>query len=179
VEFLVDANRGFYFLEMNTRLQVEHPITEMCTGLDLVRMQLRVAAGERLGIAQPDVHHDGHAIEMRIYAEDPYRMLPSPGTVTAYREPHGEGIRVDGWVREGTTVTHLYDPLIAKLAVHAPTRDAAIDRALHALDDYLIEGVRTNIALHRHVLRSDAFRSGDYTTQILQEIGPPPKPAAV
>jgi acetyl-CoA carboxylase biotin carboxylase subunit len=176
VEFLVDANRDFYFLEMNTRLQVEHPITEMCTGIDLVRMQLRVAAGQPLGITQADVRPHGHAIEMRVYAEDPYRMFPSPGSVTAYVEPHGEGIRVDGWVREGTTVTHLYDPLLAKLVVHAATRDAAIERALEALDDYRIEGVRTNIPLHRHVLRSEAFRSGDYTTQILEEIGPPPKP---
>jgi len=176
VEFLVDANRNFYFLEMNTRLQVEHPITEMCTGIDLVRMQLRVAAGQPLGIAQADVRPQGHAIEMRVYAEDPYRMFPSPGTVTTYVEPQGEGIRVDGWVREGTTVTHLYDPLLAKLVVHAATRDAAIERALRALDDYHIEGVKTNIPLHRHVLRSEAFRSGDYTTQILEEIGPPPKP---
>jgi acetyl-CoA carboxylase, biotin carboxylase subunit len=176
VEFLVDANRDFYFLEMNTRLQVEHPITEMCTGIDLVRMQLRVAAGQPLGIAQSDVRPHGHAIEMRVYAEDPYRMFPSPGTVTTYVEPQGEGIRVDGWVREGTTVTHLYDPLLAKLVVHAATRDAAIELALRALDDYHIEGVRTNIPLHRHVLRSEAFRRGAYTTQILEEIGPPPKP---
>jgi len=179
VEFLVDANRDFYFLEMNTRLQVEHPITEMCTGLDLVRMQLRIAGGQRLDVAQREVRHDGHAIEMRIYAEDPYRMFPSPGTITAYREPAGEGVRVDGWVREGTTVSHLYDPLIAKLVVHAADRDAAIERALQALDGYTIEGLKTNLPLHRHVLRSDAFRSGEYTTQILQEIGPPPKPAAV
>jgi len=179
VEFLVDANRDFYFLEMNTRLQVEHPITEMCTGLDLVRMQLRIAAGQPLGVAQREVRCSGHAIEMRVYAEDPYRMFPSPGTITAYREPTGEGVRVDGWVRQGTTVSHLYDPLIAKLVVHAATRDAAIERALQALDGYTIEGLKTNLPLHRHVLRSDAFRGGDYTTQILQEIGSPPKPAAV
>jgi acetyl-CoA carboxylase biotin carboxylase subunit len=176
VEFLVDANRDFYFLEMNTRLQVEHPITEMCTGLDLVRLQLRIAAGDDLGLTQAEIRHDGHAIEMRIYAEDSYRMLPSPGTVTAYSEPRGEGVRVDGWVREGTVVSHFYDPLIAKLAVHAGTRDAAIERALAALDDYRIEGVKTNIELHRHVLGSERFRSGEYTTAILQEIGAPPKP---
>jgi acetyl-CoA carboxylase, biotin carboxylase subunit len=177
VEFLVDAQRRFYFLEMNTRLQVEHPITEMRTGLDLVRMQLRVAAGDPLGIAQHDVRHTGHAIEMRVYAEDPYRMLPSPGTITTYHEPQGDGVRIDGWVREGTTVTHLYDPLLAKLVVHAPSRQQAIDTALSALDEYQIEGVKTNIALHRHVLQSTPFRSGDYTTQILQQIGAPPKPA--
>ena len=179
VEFLVDANRDFYFLEMNTRLQVEHPVTEMCTGLDLVRLQLRVAAGDRLDVEQREVRHQGHAIEMRIYAEDPYRMFPSPGTITAYREPSGEGVRVDGWVAEGTTVSHLYDPLLAKVVVHAGNRDAAIDKALRALDGYTIEGVKTNLELHRHVLRSEPFRSGDYTTQILQEIGPLPKPAAV
>ncbi len=177
VEFLVDANRDFYFLEMNTRLQVEHPITEMCTGLDLVRMQLRIAGGEPLDVTQAQVRHDGHAIEMRIYAEDPYRMFPSPGTITEYQEPaKTQGVRVDGWVTAGTTVSHLYDPLLAKLVVHAPTRDRAIDMALQALDAYRIEGVKTNIPLHRHVLQSDAFRSGDYTTQILQEIGPPAKP---
>ena len=176
VEFLVDANRDFYFLEMNTRLQVEHPVTEMCTGLDLVRMQLRVAAGQSLEVTQQQVRPQGHAIEMRVYAEDPYRMLPSPGTVTAYREPEGEGVRVDGWVREGTTVSHLYDPRLAKLVVHAPTRDDAIERALAALDAYTIEGVKTNLELHRHVLRSAPFRSGDYTTQLLEQIGAPPKP---
>lgn len=179
VEFLVDANRDFYFLEMNTRLQVEHPITEMCTGIDIVRMQLRIAAGQPLDVAQRDVYHQGHAIEMRIYAEDPYRMFPSPGTVTAYAEPQGDGVRVDGWVQAGTTVSHLYDPLLAKLVVHAPTRETAIDRALHALDDYRIEGIKTNIPLHHHVLRSDEFRSGDYTTQLLEQIGPPPKPTPV
>jgi acetyl-CoA carboxylase biotin carboxylase subunit len=177
VEFLVDARRNFYFLEMNTRLQVEHPVTEMRTGLDLVRMQLRIAAGDRLEVTQQQVQFNGHAIEMRVYAEDPYRMLPSPGTITEYHEPSGEGVRVDGWVRAGTTVTHLYDPLIAKLVVHAATRGQAVERALAAIDGYRIEGVRTNLALHRHVLRSTPFRSGDYTTQILQEIGAPPKPA--
>ena len=179
VEFLVDAQRRFYFLEMNTRLQVEHPVTEMRTGIDLVRLQLRIAGGERLDLTQPQVRFSGHAIEMRVYAEDPHRMLPSPGTITAYREPQGEGVRVDGWVREGTTVSHLYDPLIAKLVVHAPTRAQAVERALAALDDYRIEGVRNNLAVHRHVLRSAPFRSGDYTTAILQQIGTPPKPAAV
>jgi acetyl-CoA carboxylase, biotin carboxylase subunit len=179
VEFLVDARRHFYFLEMNTRLQVEHPITEMCTGIDLVRRQLRIAAGDPLDVAQHDVTHTGHAIEMRIYAEDPYRMFPSPGTVTTYEEPRGDGIRVDGWVTAGTTVTHLYDPLLAKLVVHAPTRAQAIDKAIQALDAYRIEGLKTNIPLHRHVLQSQPFQSGDYTTQILQLIGPPPKPAPV
>jgi acetyl-CoA carboxylase biotin carboxylase subunit len=104
-------------------------------------------------------------------------MLPSPGTVTHYREPSGEGVRVDGWVRDGTKVSHLYDPLIAKLVVHAPTRGQAVERALQAIDGYEIEGVKTNLALHRHVLRSAPFRSGDYTTAILEQIGAPPRPA--
>jgi acetyl-CoA carboxylase biotin carboxylase subunit len=179
VEFLVDAQRDFYFLEMNTRLQVEHPITELCTGIDVVRRQLRIAAGQALDLTQADITSSGHAIEMRIYAEDPYRMLPSPGTITEYCEPHGDGIRVDGWVQAGATVTHLYDPLLAKLCVHAPTRAQAIEKALDALDGYTIEGLKTNIALHRHVLHSDQFRSGDYTTLILSEIGAPPRPARV
>jgi acetyl-CoA carboxylase, biotin carboxylase subunit len=178
VEFLVDARRNFYFLEMTPRLQVEHPITEMRTGLDLVRMQLRIAAGDKLGVAQEQVQFNGHAIEMRVYAEDPYRMLPSPGTITEYQEPHGDGVRVDGWVRSGTKVSHLYDPLIAKLVVHGATRGQAVERALHAVDSYRIEGLKTNLALHRHVLRSAPFRSGDYTTQILEQIGAPAKPAA-
>ena len=177
VEFLVDAHGGFHFLEMNTRLQVEHPVTEMRTGVDMVRLQLRIAGGAPLGLQQPEITFSGHAIEMRVYAEDPVRMLPSPGTITRYREPEGEGIRVDSGVAEGSTVTHFYDPLLAKLVVHADTREAAIARALGAVDAFTIEGVRTNLPLHRHVLESSAFRSGAYTTAILSEIGPVPKPA--
>jgi len=179
VEFLVDAHRDFHFLEMNTRLQVEHPITELCTGADLVRLQLRVAAGEPLPSTQDEVRWSGHAIEMRVYAEDPYRMLPSPGTITAWRQPVGEGIRVDAGVVEGSAVSHLYDPLLAKLAVHAQSREAAIARAVAAVDAFTVEGVRTNLLLHRHVLTSDPFVSGDYTTAILEAIGPVPKPGVV
>jgi acetyl-CoA carboxylase biotin carboxylase subunit len=177
VEFLVDAAGDFHFLEMNTRLQVEHPVTEMCTGIDIVRLQLRIAAGEPLGLTQEEVRFAGHAIEMRVYAEDPYRMLPSPGTVTAWREPAGPGIRVDSGVVEGSVVSHLYDPLLAKLIVHAPTREAALDLALGAVDGFEVEGVRTNLALHRHVLTSAPFRAGDYTTALLEVIGPVPRPA--
>ncbi len=176
VEFLVDAAGDFHFLEMNTRLQVEHPVTEMRTGVDIVRLQLRIAAGEPLGLTQEQVPFDGHAIEMRIYAEDPYRMLPSPGTITAWREPSGPGIRVDSGVVEGSVVSHLYDPLLAKLIVHAPTREAAIDLALGAVDGFGVEGVRTNLALHRHVLTSAPFRAGEYTTALLEVIGPVPRP---
>jgi acetyl-CoA carboxylase, biotin carboxylase subunit len=177
VEFLVDAERNFYFLEMNTRLQVEHPITEMCTGLDLVRMQLRIAQGAPLELAQDQVRFRGCAIELRVYAEDPVRMLPSPGTITTYAEPRGEGIRVDSGVGEGSVVSHLYDPLLAKLIVWADTRAAAIDRALGAVDSFRIEGVRNNLALHRHVLTSAQFRSGQYTTGILDDLGPVATPA--
>jgi acetyl-CoA carboxylase biotin carboxylase subunit len=176
VEFLVDAAGAFHFLEMNTRLQVEHPVTEMRTGVDIVRLQLRIAAGEPLGLTQDGVTFDGHAIEMRVYAEDPYRMLPSPGTITAWREPSGPGIRVDSGVVEGSVVSHLYDPLLAKLIVHAPTREAALDLALDAVDGFRVEGVRTNLALHRHVLTSAPFRAGDYTTALLEVIGPVPRP---
>jgi acetyl-CoA carboxylase biotin carboxylase subunit len=176
VEFLVDAAGDFHFLEMNTRLQVEHPVTEMRTGVDIVRLQLRIAGGEPLGLSQEDVRFDGHAIEMRIYAEDPYRMLPSPGTITAWREPAGTGIRVDAGVAAGSVVSHLYDPLLAKLVVHAPTRDGAISLAVRAVDGFTVEGVRTNLPLHRHVLTSAPFRAGDYTTAVLEVIGPVPRP---
>jgi len=178
VEYLVDADRNFYFLEMNTRLQVEHPITEMCTGLDLVRLQLRIAQGDPLDLPQDQVRFSGSAVELRLYAEDPVRMLPSPGTITAYAEPRGEGIRVDSGVGEGSVVSHLYDPLLAKLVVWADTREAVIDRALSAIDAFRIEGVKTNLALHRHVLTSTSFRSGEYTTGILETVGPPVAAAA-
>ena len=176
VEFLVDAAGDFHFLEMNTRLQVEHPVTEMRTGIDIVRLQLRIAAGEPLGLTQDGVRFAGHAIEMRVYAEDPYRMFPSPGTITAWREPSGPGIRVDAGVVEGSVVSHLYDPLLAKLIVHAPTRDQALERALEAVDGFTVEGVRTNLPLHRHILTSAPFRGGDYTTALLEVIGPVPRP---
>jgi acetyl-CoA carboxylase biotin carboxylase subunit len=113
---------------------------------------------------------------MRVYAEDPYRMFPSPGTITAWREPSGPQIRVDAGVVEGSVVSHLYDPLLAKLVVHAPTRDAAIDLAVEAVDGFTVEGVRTNLPLHRHVLTSAPFRAGDYTTALLEVIGPVPRP---
>jgi len=176
VEFLVDAAGDFHFLEMNTRLQVEHPVTEMRTGVDIVRLQLRIAAGEPLGLTQDGVRFAGHAIEMRVYAEDPYRMFPSPGTITAWREPSGPGIRVDAGVVEGSVVSHLYDPLLAKLIVHAPTRDQALELALQAVDGFTVEGVRTNLPLHRHILTSAPFRGGDYTTALLEVIGPVPRP---
>jgi acetyl-CoA carboxylase, biotin carboxylase subunit len=164
VEFLVDANRNFYFLEMNTRLQVEHPVTEMVTGLDLVRMQIEVARGEGIP-AQEAVLRRGHAIEARIYAEDPARgFLPSPGKITYLRVPGGPGVRDDSGVYAGWTVPQHYDPMISKLVAWAPTRDGAIERLVRALGDYTVHGITVNVAYLSAALRHPAFRSGDYDT---------------
>jgi 3-methylcrotonyl-CoA carboxylase alpha subunit len=164
VEFVLDDDTGrFYFLEMNTRIQVEHPVTEMLTGLDLVAMQLRLAMGEHIGAALPQeqVRRSGHAIEVRICAENPAKMfLPSPGCIRRLALPDGEGVRVDIGVRQGDVVTPHYDSLIAKLIVHAPDRDAAIARMLMALDATAIEGITTNIAFLRRVIDHAAFRAG-------------------
>jgi acetyl-CoA carboxylase biotin carboxylase subunit len=164
VEFLVDARRDFYFLEMNTRLQVEHPVTEMITGLDLVRMQIEVARGERL-VAQEEVVRRGHAIEARIYAEDPARrFMPSPGKITYLRVPGGPGIRDDSGVYTGWVVPQFYDPLLSKLVAWAPTREQAIERLIRALGEYTIHGITTNVAYLAAVLDHPAFRSGEYDT---------------
>ena len=169
VEFLMAPDKSFYFLEMNTRLQVEHPITEMTTGIDIVREQLAIAAGEPISFAQGDVGLNGHAVEMRIYAEDPVRFLPSPGTITAYRPPEGEGIRMDSGVAEGVTITPFYDPLLAKLCVWGADREAALDRGIAALDDFVLEGLKNNIPLHRQVLAHPAFRAGEISTSFIEE----------
>jgi acetyl-CoA carboxylase biotin carboxylase subunit len=169
VEFLMAPDKSFYFLEMNTRLQVEHPITEMTTGIDIVREQLAIAAGEPLSFAQEDVWVNGHAVEMRIYAEDPVRFLPSPGTITYYRPPEGEGIRMDSGVAEGVTITPYYDPLLAKLCVWGTDREAALDRGIAALDDFKLEGLKNNIPLHRQVLEHPAFRAGEISTSFIEE----------
>ncbi|MEC8091979.1 MAG: biotin carboxylase N-terminal domain-containing protein, partial [Pseudomonadota bacterium] len=142
VEFIVGADQDFYFLEMNTRLQVDHPVTEMVSGLDLVEKMIRIAAGEELGLTQDDIKADGWAVEARVYAEDPARgFLPSIGQLVRYREPVGEGVRVDSGVDEGGEISMYYDPMISKLVAHAPTRDAAIDRLHLALDHYEIDGI--------------------------------------
>jgi acetyl-CoA carboxylase biotin carboxylase subunit len=169
VEFLVDPDRHFYFLEMNTRLQVEHPITELTTGIDIVAEQLRIAAGEPLPFKQGDVGQRGHAIECRIYAEDPVRFLPSPGKITKLSMPGGDGVRIDTGIAEGVTVTPFYDPLLAKLCVWAPDRPAAIDKALGALADFHVEGLKTNIPLHQSVLAHPAFRAGTLSTSFIEE----------
>jgi acetyl-CoA carboxylase, biotin carboxylase subunit len=171
VEFLVDAEENFYFLEMNTRLQVEHPVTEMVTGLDLVQMQLRVAMGEPLGIRQEDVRLRGHAIECRIYAEDPdNNFFPSPGLITRLVQPGGPGIREDCAVYEGWRVPLDYDPMLSKLVAFAETREGAIDRMLGALGEYVIGGIKTNIGLFRRILMDEDFRTARIDTGYLERL---------
>ncbi|MEX1287188.1 MAG: acetyl-CoA carboxylase biotin carboxylase subunit [Acidimicrobiia bacterium] len=169
VEFLLDADgRHFYFLEMNTRLQVEHTVTEMVTGVDLVAEQLRIAAG--LPMSVTEVAPTGHAIELRINAEDPVAgFVPSPGTVTDYREPAGIGVRVDSWMRPGATISQYYDNLMAKLVVWAPDRPGAIARALRAVDEYQVTGVATTLPAHRHVLGHPDFVAGTHHTKWMED----------
>jgi len=168
VEFLVEGD-AFYFLEMNTRLQVEHPVTEEVTGLDIVQAQLRIAAGERLGFAQGDVRLRGAAIECRIYAEDAERgFLPSPGTITSLELPAGPGIRHECGVEAGSVVTVHYDPLLAKVIAGGADREQAIERLTAALDRYRIEGVRTTLPLHRRIMASRPFRDGHVHTRFLE-----------
>jgi acetyl-CoA carboxylase biotin carboxylase subunit len=154
---------------MNARLQVEHPITEAVTGVDLVGAQLRIATGERLDVDPLAVTRRGHAVELRVYAEDPVRMLPAPGRIEGWEEPAGEGIRVDAGYEAGMEVTPFYDPLLAKLIVHAESRAAAIERALDALGRFRIEGekLKTNLPLLRRVLASEEFRRGETDTGLL------------
>jgi acetyl-CoA carboxylase biotin carboxylase subunit len=171
VEFLVDDAENFYFLEMNTRLQVEHPVTEMVTGLDLVHLQLRVAMGEALPLRQEDVRLRGHAIECRIYAEDPENhFFPSPGLITRLIQPSGPGIREDCAVYEGWNVPLDYDPMLSKLVAFAETREQAIDRMLRALDEYVIGGIKTNIGLFRRILMDEDFRAARIDTGYLERL---------
>ncbi len=172
VEFLLDTEGAFYFLEMNTRLQVEHPVTEMVTGFDLVHAQLRIAAGEKLPWAQSDVSLVGHAFECRIYAEDPdNNFMPSVGRLTRYAEPGGPGVRVDSGVEAGNEVSLYYDPQLAKLVVFGPTREQARRRTLRALAEYDIGGVRHNIPLLRRVLDHPEFVAGNLSTHFLSDHG--------
>src|SRR5271169_4300695 len=171
IEFLVDEQRNFYFLEMNTRLQVEHPVTELVTGLDLVHLQMRVAAGEKLPFRQEDIRLRGHAIECRVYAEDPdNNFFPSPGQITRLISPSGPGIRRDSGMYEGWTVPMEYDPLLAKLVGYAETRDQAIDRLLRALHEYFVGGIKTNISLFRRILKDPDFRAGNIHTGFLERL---------
>jgi len=170
VEFLLTQEREFYFLEMNTRLQVEHPVTELVTGLDLVRAQIAVAAGEPLPWRQEEIAARGHAIECRLYAEDPaHDFRPSLGEILLLREPAGPGVRVDSGVRQGDEVSQHYDPMIAKLAVHGPDRGAAIERATTALRDYAVLGITTNAPYLIDILEHPAFARGDTHTGFLAE----------
>lgn len=165
VEFLVDADRNFYFLEMNTRLQVEHPVTEMITGVDLVEEQIRIARGEVLRLQQEDLHIHGHAIELRVYAEDvPAGFLPSTGHLNAHITPEGPGIRVDAGVETGDDISIHYDPMIAKLCAHGMDRIQAMERLRRAIDEYTIHGVETTLEFGRFVLDHAAFTSGKFDT---------------
>jgi acetyl-CoA carboxylase biotin carboxylase subunit len=171
VEFLVDQDRNFYFLEMNTRLQVEHPVTELVTGLDLVHLQMHIAAGEKLPFAQEDIKLRGHAIECRIYAEDPdNNFFPSPGQITRLISPSGPGIRRDSGMYEGWTVPLDYDPLLAKLVGYGETRDQAIHRLLRALYEYFVGGIKTNISLFRRILKDPDFQAGNIDTSFLDRL---------
>ncbi|MGU9962382.1 MAG: acetyl-CoA carboxylase biotin carboxylase subunit [Candidatus Puniceispirillales bacterium WSBS_2018_MAG_OTU23] len=173
VEFIVGAKEDFYFLEMNTRLQVEHPVTEMVYGLDLVEWMVRIAAGEKLNIKQSDVKAKGWAVEARVYAEDPSRgFLPSIGRLVRYQEPIGDGVRVDSGIAEGGTISMYYDPMIAKLVGYGKTRIEAIDRLSTALDGYVIEGVANNRQFLRHVCDNADFRKGDVTTGFIGDTYP-------
>jgi acetyl-CoA carboxylase, biotin carboxylase subunit len=173
VEFLLDASGHFYFMEMNTRLQVEHPVTEWTTGVDLVQLQLRLAAGEPLPFEQQELRQTGHAIELRLYAENPDKnFLPSPGTIERLVWPEGADVRVDAGVEEGCRVTPHYDPLLAKLVVRAASRAAAIERAAEALGATVIEGIHTNLSLHRRILADPDFQRGTLTTEYLAGLTP-------
>jgi acetyl-CoA carboxylase biotin carboxylase subunit len=173
VEFLLDVRtQEFVFLEMNTRLQVEHPVTELVTGIDLVEQQFLVAAGERPGFEPLGVQHEGHALEFRVYAEDPVRFLPSPGAITQWEQPAGPGIRVDAGYETGNMVTPFYDPLLAKLCVHGQTRDEALGRARDAVAAFRVAGPKTNLPFHADLLASEAFVSGDYDTSVVAGLRP-------
>jgi acetyl-CoA carboxylase biotin carboxylase subunit len=173
VEFLLDVRKQeFVFLEMNTRLQVEHPVTELVTGIDLVEQQFLIAAGEPVGFDPLGVAPEGHALEFRVYAEDPVRFLPSPGAITEWEQPAGPGIRVDAGYEAGNTVTPFYDPLLAKLCVHGGTRDEALGRAREAVAAFRLAGPKTNLPFHADLLANEPFVSGDYDTSVVAGLRP-------
>ncbi|MGF1555848.1 acetyl-CoA carboxylase biotin carboxylase subunit [Paucihalobacter sp.] len=170
VEFLLDADLNFYFLEMNTRLQVEHPVTELITGVDLVALQIQVARGEVLPIKQKDLHIKGHALELRVYAEDPLNnFLPSVGNLSTYRLPKGEGIRVDNGFEEGMDIPIYYDPMLSKLITYGKNRTEAIQLMLSAIANYQVEGVQTTLPFGRFVCEHHAFISGDFNTHFVKD----------
>nr|WP_298793756.1 acetyl-CoA carboxylase biotin carboxylase subunit [uncultured Allomuricauda sp.] len=176
VEFLMDADLNFYFLEMNTRLQVEHPVTELISGVDLVELQIKVARGERLAIKQEDLQIKGHAVELRVYAEDPLNdFLPSVGNLETYRLPVGEGIRVDNGFDEGMDIPIYYDPMLSKLITYGNTREEAIELMLDAIQDYKIKGVQTTLPFGAFVFAHEAFRSGNFDTHFVKNYYSPEK----
>ncbi|WP_430400344.1 acetyl-CoA carboxylase biotin carboxylase subunit [Flavobacterium sp.] len=170
VEFLLDENKNFYFLEMNTRLQVEHPVTELITGMDLVEMQIRVARGEELTVKQEDLQITGHAMELRVYAEDPLNdFLPSVGNLEVYELPVGKGIRVDNGFEQGMDVPIYYDPMLAKLITYGKTREESIELMIKAIADYKVEGISTTLSFGTFVMEHEAFRSGDFDTHFVKK----------
>jgi len=169
-EFLVDKHDHFYFLEMNTRVQVEHAITEMITGVDIVKTMIRVAAGEKLPIAQEDLAINGHSIEARVYAEDSdNNFIPSPGDVLVYRPAAGPGVRVDSGVYQGARVTVFYDPMVAKLVVWGRDRQEAIERLRRALREFVVKGIKTSIPFHQKVVEHPVFLAGKYDTGFIDQ----------
>ncbi|HEX6923397.1 MAG TPA: acetyl-CoA carboxylase biotin carboxylase subunit [Bacillales bacterium] len=168
IEFIVDEDENFYFLEMNTRLQVEHPITELTTDLDLVEWQIKVADGQQLPLKQEEIRRSGHAMEFRLYAEDPEKFLPSPGTIEEFTYPNLDGIRVDTGVQSGTSVTPYYDPMIAKVIVSGSERSDTIERAKRFFDGLTLTGIKNNAPLFKKILRDENFAAGQYTTKFLQ-----------
>ncbi len=175
IEFLMDENRNFYFMEMNTRIQVEHPVTEMVTGIDLVKEQIRVAAGLPLSFTQDQVTIKGHSIECRINAECPEKFTPCPGKVTAFNPPGGPGVRVDTAAYTQYVIPPYYDSLIAKLIVHAETRDDAIVKMKRALDEFIVEGVKTTIPVHKKILAEQDFQQGNISTKFMERYNVPVK----
>lgn len=170
VEFLLDENKNFYFLEMNTRLQVEHPVTEMITGMDLVELQIRVARGEKLPVQQEDLKIKGHALELRVYAEDPMNdFLPSVGNLEVYSLPEGEGVRVDNGFEQGMDVPIYYDPMLSKLITYGKDREDAIQLMLKAIEDYKVEGVSTTLPFGKFVFEHEAFVSGNFDTNFVKK----------
>lgn len=170
VEFLMDENRNFYFLEMNTRLQVEHPVTELITGVDLVEQQIKIARGEEIAFSQQDLHINGHAVELRVYAEDPIEdFMPSVGKLKKYRGPEGKNIRLDDGFEEGMEVPIYYDPMLAKLITYGKTREEAIQLMIKAIKDYEVEGVSTTLPFGKFVFEHEAFRSGNFDTHFVKK----------
>jgi acetyl-CoA carboxylase biotin carboxylase subunit len=175
IEFLMDVDRKYYFMEMNTRIQVEHPVTELVTGIDLVKEQIRVAAGLPLSFTQDQICIRGHSMECRIHAEDPVKFTPSPGTITAFNQPGGPGIRVETAAYTQYVIPPYYDSMIAKLVVYADTRDDAIMRMKRALNEFIIEGVKTTIPMHKKILDDPDFQSGNISTKFMERYNSPPK----